>query len=182
MMTTENLMRVHGYDCNTCHPAVYVGTYHKYDCGSIYGAWLDLTSFADYEDFKEACRSLHDDENDPEFMLQDYMNFPRDFYSESMLSEKDFDSILEYAELCDKYGCEAIDAFVSISDTPDLGRFENTYLGEWDSMEDFAEHILDECYPDIPEFARRYFDISAFARELFFDYCFENGFVFDFNR
>lgn len=23
-------------------PAVYVGTYHKYNCGSIFGKWFDL--------------------------------------------------------------------------------------------------------------------------------------------
>ncbi|EFK2851445.1 antirestriction protein ArdA [Escherichia coli] len=26
-------------------PAVYVGTWHKYNCGSIAGRWFDLTTF-----------------------------------------------------------------------------------------------------------------------------------------
>ena len=47
------------YDYRTGHPAVYVGTYHKYNCGSLFGAWLDLTTFASYEDFCEVCRFLH---------------------------------------------------------------------------------------------------------------------------
>lgn len=29
----------------TTTPAVYVGTYHKYNCGSIFGKWFDLTEF-----------------------------------------------------------------------------------------------------------------------------------------
>jgi antirestriction protein len=32
-------------------PSVYVGTYHKYNCGSIAGAWLDLTDFDSSEEF-----------------------------------------------------------------------------------------------------------------------------------
>ncbi|STK86263.1 putative antirestriction protein [Escherichia coli] len=32
-------------------PAVYVGTWHKYNCGSIAGRWFDLTTFDDERDF-----------------------------------------------------------------------------------------------------------------------------------
>ena len=53
------------------------------------------------------------------------------------------------------------------------------FKGKWDSEEEFAEQLLDDCYPDIPEFARRYFDIGQFARDLFnFDYTFIDGYVF----
>ncbi|MFW8253940.1 antirestriction protein ArdA, partial [Klebsiella pneumoniae] len=46
----------------TTTPAVYVGTYHKYNCGSIFGKWFDLTEFDGREDFYEACQALHADE------------------------------------------------------------------------------------------------------------------------
>ncbi len=39
-------------------PAVYVGTWHKYNCGSIAGRWFDLTTFDDERDFFAACRAL----------------------------------------------------------------------------------------------------------------------------
>ena len=35
---------------------VYVGTYGKYNNGSLFGAWLDLSDYADKEEFYEACR------------------------------------------------------------------------------------------------------------------------------
>ncbi|NCH73591.1 antirestriction protein ArdA [Cronobacter dublinensis] len=57
---------------STTTPAVYVGTYHKYNCGSIYGQWFDLTDFDDEDEFQEACRALHANESDPEFMFQDW--------------------------------------------------------------------------------------------------------------
>ena len=35
---------------------VYVGTYVKYNNGSLSGAWLDLSDYSDKEEFYEACR------------------------------------------------------------------------------------------------------------------------------
>lgn len=70
------------YDYHTGNPAVYVGTYHKYNCGSIFGMWFDLTTFADYDEFCAVCRFLHRDESDPELMAQDYENFPEEWYTE----------------------------------------------------------------------------------------------------
>lgn len=35
-------------------PAVYVGTYHQYNGGSIFGEWFDLTDFDDEDEFYDA--------------------------------------------------------------------------------------------------------------------------------
>jgi antirestriction protein len=61
-------------------PKVYVGTYAKYNNGDLTGEWVDLTNFSNKEDFLEYCAELHSDESDPEFMFQDYENFPREYY------------------------------------------------------------------------------------------------------
>ena len=53
---------------------VYVGTYGKYNNGSLSGAWLDLSDYSDKEEFYEACRELHKDEEDAEYMFQDWEN------------------------------------------------------------------------------------------------------------
>ena len=55
---------------------IYVGTYAKYNSGSIFGMWIDLESVSDAYEFFEVCRALHSDEADPEFMMQDYQGFP----------------------------------------------------------------------------------------------------------
>lgn len=55
---------------------VYVGTYAKYNNGSLFGKWLDLSDYSDKEEFIEACWELHKDEEDPELMFQDYENIP----------------------------------------------------------------------------------------------------------
>lgn len=64
-------------------PAVYVGTYHQYNGGSIFGKWFDLTDFDDEDEFYDACRALHAAEDDPEFMFQDWEGIRLQFASES---------------------------------------------------------------------------------------------------
>lgn len=173
------------YDYRTGHPAVYVGTYHKYNCGSLFGMWLDLTTFASYEDFCEVCRFLHRDEADPELMFQDMENFPDEWYNESGLDEDTFDLILQYADLDDDER-RAFDAYIenkgSGRDAEVFDDFRDKYVGEFDSEEEFAEHIADECgmLDKVPESIKQYFNYERFARDLFasdYDF-FDNAFVF----
>ena len=67
----------HKYDYRSGNPAVFCCTYHKYNEGRSLtgGMWLDLSSFSSYDDFMAACRWLHRDESDPEFMFLDYENY-----------------------------------------------------------------------------------------------------------
>lgn len=161
-------------------PALYVGTYHKYNCGSIAGAWLNLTTFDSYEEWLAVCALLHWDEEDPELMYQDYECFPETFYSESGLDEETFDHIKEWTELDDDEQ-EAIEAWLSYGRDFDVSDFRDHYMGYWDSEEDFAEHIVSECY-DLDRTMGNlacYFDYSRFARDLFLDgYTFIDGHVF----
>lgn len=94
---TSQEVAAHESDCEGA-PSVYVGTYGKYNAGSIDGMWVDISTFNYEEDFLEFCRRLHADEYDPEFMYQDYESFPEDFYSESSLP---IDTIIEWANLDD---------------------------------------------------------------------------------
>ena len=148
-------------------PSVYVGTYGKYNEGSLCGLWIDLSSFSDYDEFIDFYNAIHADEEDPELMAQDYEAFPRQWYNEGFMSEEDFDHIQEYTELCDKYDVDAVDDYMEFAD--ELDNFEEAYCGEWDSEEDFARHIVEECY-DLEKLMgdlSRYFDYEAFGRDLF---------------
>lgn len=75
--------------------AVYVGTYRKYNNGSIAGAWLTLNDYKTPEDFWRACRLLHSDERDPEFMFQDY-ELPDELGGCITESHIDMKTIFEY--------------------------------------------------------------------------------------
>lgn len=48
------------------------------------------------------------------------------------------------------------------------GEFEDTFAGYWDNAEAYAEDFLDSCgmLTELPEWARGYFDMAAYARDL----------------
>ena len=174
----------HKYDYRSGNPAVFCCTYHKYNEGRSLtgGMWLDLSSFSSYDDFMAACRWLHRDESDPEFMFLDYENFCAAWYSESCMDEDTFERILEYADL-DSDEQEAFKAFLDVTCDSDASfdDFRERYCGQWDSEREFAEHLCDELdmFHNVPESVSRFFNFGAFADELFMsDYDFSDGHVF----
>lgn len=167
VMTLQELLDAYGSGLDGS-PSVYCGTYRKYNEGSIFGAWLDIAKFDDYDEFIDVCRQLHADEEDPELMFQDYEGFPESLYCESCMGEGTFDKILEYAKLDDD-DKEAFEDYLDYGHDYDIERFREAYCGKWDSKEDFAQHIVSECY-DIERTMgslASYFDYEAFARDLF---------------
>ena len=67
--------------------SIYVGTYAKYNNGSNAGEWLKLSDYSSVDEFWDACKELHKDETDPEYMFQDWENIPDSLISESKLSD-----------------------------------------------------------------------------------------------
>ena len=122
---------------------VYVGTYNKYNNGSLFGKWLDLSDYSDKDEFLEACADLHKDEQDPEYMFQDYENIPETLFSESSLSEKFFE-LRDATENMDEtvqeaffIWCEDANKDFNKEDADSLvSAFTNDYIGQYDSEED----------------------------------------------
>lgn len=164
---------------------IYVGTYKKYNEGSIFGKWLQLSDYSDKMEFYNACRELHADENDPEFMFQDYENIPKGLINESWISDNLFGVLESLENMTDS----DINAFfiwcnnghynLSEYDVDDLlSSFETEYIGEYDSEEDFARELIEERN-DLSDFALMYFDCEAYAKDLFSgDYWSDGGYVF----
>ena len=160
-------------------PAVYVGTYRKYNNGSIYGRWVDITSFNDEEDFIDFCKRLHADEENPEIMYQDYGGFPEAFYSESHV---DFDKIIEYSNLSEKEQ-EAFNAYAEYKCcSVDIEDFNEDYMGEFDSHGDFAEYYCESTavydYDKLPKLLRDHIDWEGVWNELQDDFFENKGFYF----
>lgn len=179
----QEVKREHGLH-EEGNPALYVGTYRKYNEGSLYGAWLDLTTFDDYDDFMQTCRYLHADEHDPELMYQDFQDFPESYYHEGWLDEKTFDAIREYAELSEDEQ-DAYRAYCKYADAPTIENFRDNYCGEYPSIKDYLEYNDEEvCLflnMEYDEFdrLRSYIDFEAIARELDIDGWLEtDGYVF----
>ena len=143
-------------------PRIYVGTYAKYNNGSIQGEWLDLDDYTDKSDFIQACLELHDDEEDPELMFQDWENIPDLFISECSI-DPDF---WEYMNSDRDEGAKA--AYLWCFGEWDESDFDERYRGEYDSFTELAEQLLDETgdLEAIPENLRYYFDYEKYGRDL----------------
>jgi len=143
---------------------IYVGTYAKYNAGSIAGAWIDLEKYADREAFLEACGQLHKDESDPELMFQDYEGFPKAFYSESSIPDELWDW-LEMEE-CDRNLLAAYQDAVDEKGT--LEQAADAFMGIHDSAADFAEDWYDQTgdADKIPDGLRCHIDWEGVARDF----------------
>lgn len=170
-------------------PALYVGTYAKYNNGSIKGAWLYLDDYADSDEFYLACAKLHNDEADPEYMFQDFECFPRELYSES----SNVTQIYEWINL-DEHDRELVSEYLDATgekfDDNTIERATDNYMTELDSSSDEAQHAeLGEYYAEelgifneASETLSNYFDYEAYGRDIAMDCSISsNGFVFSNN-
>ena len=146
---------------------VYVGTYAKYDSGSIAGEWLDLEKYANKESFIEACRALHNDESDPELMFQDFEGFPASYYSESSID----DSLWYWLELEDD-DKELLTIYqTAVDEKGDIEEARACFHGVHDSAADFAANWFEETgeADKIPESLRCHIDWNGVARDFGYD-------------
>ena len=159
--------------------SIYCGTYAKYNNSSLYGKWLDLSDYSDYDELVEAMRELHCDEPDAEFMFQDYEHcelFEKlGLINESFLSPE----IYNIAEQIDEseYDSEVFEACLDNfgkMDFPSLHEYVNNfYCGEYSSDEDFVQEFYENDIPfNLPHFV--VIDWESTARNIMFDY-FESG-------
>ena len=143
---------------------IYVGTYAKYNDGNLFGKWLNLENYTDRDEFYEACAELHVDEEDPEFMFQDWEGIPSDMISESHVSPECWTLLDAY----EKYDEDAVNAYCYCFGEWDERDFNDRYRGAYDSWEHLAEELLEETgqLGEIPESLRYYFDYEKYANDL----------------
>lgn len=158
------------------NPSVYVGTYAKYNSGSINGAWVDLSEFNNYDEFIDHCKKLHEDEDDPELMFQDFENFPKSYYSESEIHADLWDEYINLAE----HERELLEAYHDAGFEGGIQEAEDAFIGCYKDDEDFAWNMLENTgdLNSIPEHLQGYFDLEKFARDLMFDHSSAGGYYF----
>ena len=154
---------------------VYVGTYAKYNNGSLSGEWLTLSDYSDKEEFLEACKTLHNDEEDPEFMFQDIDG--EDF---GMVSESDIDE--EFFNLVNLLDDDDVDVYAAYRKNfdGDWNACQDAYSGKYESDEDFAEDMAEQCgmLQDRVSWPYTCIDWERAARDLMYGYVEENGYYF----
>jgi antirestriction protein len=172
---------------------IYVANLGKYNEGELVGEWIKLpVSDEELEElfvrikvahYNEAGEYIPYYEEDgviyEEVAIHDY---------ESNISELrigEWENIEDLNELAEELEYADIDIISAIIEATDcdlkeaLDRRDGVIFYKNMSMLDVAYEIIDDCYSDLPEIAKRYFDYEAFARDLSYDnfYEVENGVI-----
>ena len=155
---------------------LFVNTWGNYnENGADGGQWITLPM--DPEELEEVLDNIAAlmKDTDPEWFINDY-----EWTIETELGDvNEMDNIHDWNERCqeadnlEEWEAEEIAAaieaygytFAEALDRQQRGCFI-FYAGQ--DLEEVAEELINECY-DLPEFALRYFDYEAFARDLSFD-------------
>ena len=155
---------------------LFVNAWGNYnENGADGGQWITLPMDPDeLQEVLDHIAAAMGDE-DPEWAIHDY-----EWESDVELGDvHEMDSIQEWNDRCQEaYDLEEWEAqeiaaameaygytFPEALERQQRGSF-TLYAGM--DLEEVAEELINECY-DLPEFALRYFDYEAFARDLSFD-------------
>lgn len=154
-------------------PRIYVASLSDYNDGRLHGAWLDAA--AEPDELQAGINSMLG--RSPMPGAEEWACHDHDGFGPLHLGEyEDLATIskigLGIAEHGPAYAHWA--AICGTHDADDLDRFEDVYLGHWNSVEAYAEELLDDLGledlldREIPEHLQAYVtvDIEGFARDL----------------
>ncbi len=163
-------------------PSAWIGCLSCYNNGSLFGKWIPGTQAADLEAAGLAKVETVGEYTAPrcvrcfgdEFAVLDHENFHGFIDGECSVTEAQ-----EAADLIESIEAEGIDiaaaaAWISFTGQAwDLDSFQDSYQGEHDSFQEYAEELARELYGDQLDAARWPFSCINWehaARELSYDY------------
>lgn len=153
-------------------PRAWVGCLACYNDGRLVGQWVDGLEAGEL-----TTEELHASEGvtvDPtygpheELWIMDHEGYGPALSGEC--SPVEAQRVAEALDSIDEHQRDAFAAWLDhVGDLEDaLGTFTDAYLGSWDSVLEYAWEYVESSgvLDDVPELLARYFDCSAFARDL----------------
>jgi antirestriction protein len=152
-------------------PRIYVASLADYNAGRLHGRWIDANQPAEaireeialmLAESKESVAedwAIHDYENFGDLELSEYEGIDQVAEAAFQLTEHGpvFASLLSYMG-----GTSCMDEA--------LRYMEEAYCGEYDSLTDYAEQFIEDCYSDsikeLPEFIRYRIDYEGIGRDM----------------
>lgn len=163
----------HSERANETTPAIWAGSLADYNAGLLYGAWIDAT--AELEDIETAVSNMLAVSPTPD--AEEWAIFDTEGFGPLSIDEHEsLVTVHRLAQGITEHGpaFAHFAALVGTRDPDELDRFEDAYMGRYDSVEDYAEGLLDDLgYLEIvertlPDSMAPYvqLDIEGFARDL----------------
>ena len=152
------------YALPTSEIRIYVACLASYNNGQLHGRWIDAAQGeAHIWEGTKAMLAASPQPMAEEWAIHDYEGFkgaPVSEYSSFARNASFAEFIKEHGELggalIAHYGGDLEDAESRIED----------YIGEYESLEDYARQLTEECGIDIPESLRFYIDYTAMGRDM----------------
>lgn len=165
---------------------VWIGNLNKYNCGELFGEWIDFMALdidEINEKIAEICYNpeLEEIGDQDEYFIADYdCNFNNSFGEYENIDElKEFaDTIAEFYE---QYGDNALAILDAADyfgiDFSDINKHEFIIHYGCEDMTDLAYEYVNECgmLDGVPDSIARYFDYEALGRDMSFDGCYYEG-------
>ena len=143
---------------------IYVACLAAYNNGILHGEWIDATqSFGEMKDAVKSMLVASPIEDAEEYAIHDHEGFEGCSIGEFSSLE----TVHEFASFIEEHGEIAHDLLAHFSGcTEEASKaLEDSYLGEYDSVEDYARELTESCYT-IPNNLEFYIDYEAMARDM----------------
>lgn len=153
-------------------PRIYVASLADYNAGRLHGRWIDADQ--PVEAIREQIAKMLAESKEPiaeEWAIHDYENFA----GLSVAEYEDLGYVAEVAFLIGEHGAVfagLVDHFGGgASGLEDAKRWmEEGYRGAFDSLTDYAEELIEDCYGDalkgLPDFLRYHIDWEGIAHDM----------------
>jgi antirestriction protein len=146
-------------------PKIYVACLSAYNNGILHGKWIDVVQDVDavWKDINQMLASSPMDDAE-EWAIHDYSGF-EEVRIHEYESIDDVVALAQFIHEHGKLGAEVLAQYNNhIEDATHA--LEECYQGEFESEEDFAQSLFEDCYT-IPDYLQNYIDYQKVARDLF---------------
>ena len=133
-------------------PGIYMGFWGEYNSGSYWGNWIDLGEINSVDDLNACIKFLRElmpqlghEHLREEWMIQSSQKIPAELSGEN----PDLKKLASFAETAQEIGSEDLDAYLKACDclgyVLDESDFRDAFCGYWDSVEDYAMQLAEDC-------------------------------------
>jgi len=152
-------------------PRIYVASLADYNAGYLHGRWIDADQPLD--DIQKEVAEMLAESREPcaeEWAIHDYEGFESVRLSEFA----DLEHVSKVACAITEHGpilAGLVDHFGGIRHVEEALRYlEDGYSGEFESLTEYAEQFIDDCYSDVlkdlPDFIRCHIDYEGIGRDM----------------
>ena len=151
--------------------SVFLNTWANYnENGADGGFWVELPCDLDNV-MERLAKSTGEEVDEMEVFINDYETEIEGLEISEYDNIEELNELAEELEKLDEYDVEKIEAIMEAHGETLRNALDNidnyTYYSGM-TLEDIAYELVEECY-ELSDFAKRYFDYKAFARDLGYD-------------